>query len=214
VPRHGYDQYCPVAVALDVVGDRWSLLLVRELLLGPRRFGDLLASLPGLGTSLLSARLKQLEDDGVLERDRLGPPANVPVYRLTEHGSGLGPVIAALGRWGSPRLAGTPVDSTVRPELLGLLLAARSPTEEAAGCYRFDVDGTSAFHLRVHPDGQFEVRIGEPATPADATVRITVSALAELVLSGVPVAELEAKGQLEIDAAPAMAARVRSLLVP
>ena len=80
--RH-YDQFCPVARVLDVVGERWTLLIVRELLLGPRRFTDLAAGLPGIGTSVLTTRLKQLEHDGLVRKQTLPAPAASVVYELT-----------------------------------------------------------------------------------------------------------------------------------
>lgn len=102
--RRSYDQYCAVARALDAVGERWSLLIVRELLGGPRRYTDLHADLPGVSTDILAARLKQLEGDGLALRRRLERPANATVYELTERGRELRPVIEALGEWGLPAL--------------------------------------------------------------------------------------------------------------
>ncbi len=98
--RRSYDQYCAVARALDAVGERWSLLIVRELLAGPRRYTDLHADLPGVSTDILAARLKQLEGEGVVERRRLERPANATVYELTGRGAALRPVVEALGGWG------------------------------------------------------------------------------------------------------------------
>src|SRR5712692_11476763 len=85
-PRRSYDQYCAVARGLDVIGDRWTLLLVRDLLLGPKRYKDLLAGLPGIGTNLLADRLHELEGAGLIERTVLPPPAGSTVYQLTEAG--------------------------------------------------------------------------------------------------------------------------------
>jgi DNA-binding HxlR family transcriptional regulator len=96
-----YDQYCSVARALDVVGDRWTLLIVRELLLqGPCRFTDLKNGLPGVAANLLSARLKELEDAGLISRDDAPPPVATALYALTESGLALEPVLKALGLWG------------------------------------------------------------------------------------------------------------------
>jgi DNA-binding HxlR family transcriptional regulator len=104
-----YDQYCPVAHALDLVGERWSLLVVRELLHeGPLRYSDLHASLPGCGTNILAARLKTLEQGGVVRRRRLEPPAASWVYELTEYGEGLRDVLHVLAHWGA-RSLGPPV---------------------------------------------------------------------------------------------------------
>src|ERR687893_871518 len=100
VSRRTYYQYCAVARALDVVGERWTLLLVRELLTGPKRFKDLSEGLSGIGTTLLTARLKALEGNGILRRTTLPPPAGSKVYELTELGRSLEPVVIALSRWG------------------------------------------------------------------------------------------------------------------
>ncbi len=102
--RRSYDQYCAVARALDAVGERWSLLIVRELLDGPRRYTDLHADLPGVSTDILATRLKQLEGDGLATRRKLERPASGTVYELTGRGRELRPVIEALGQWGLPAL--------------------------------------------------------------------------------------------------------------
>src|SRR3954471_8869036 len=99
--RRTYGQGCGTAHALDLVGDRWALLVVRELVLGPKRFTDLRAGLPGLGPDVLSQRLRDLEAAGIVERRTLAPPAAAKVYALTPRGAELEPVVLALGRWGS-----------------------------------------------------------------------------------------------------------------
>src|SRR5918999_5518835 len=95
-----FDQYCPVAHALSLVGERWALLVVRELLKGPMRYTDLAAGLPGIGTNILAARLRTLEDGGVVRKRKLPPPAASTVYELTEYGEGLDEVMYAMARWG------------------------------------------------------------------------------------------------------------------
>jgi DNA-binding HxlR family transcriptional regulator/putative sterol carrier protein len=95
-----YQQFCPAARALDVVGERWSLLVVRDLLTGPKRYTDLQEGLPGIGPNVLSDRLRSLEGAGLIQKRRLPPPAASTVYQLTELGSGLRPVLAALFGWG------------------------------------------------------------------------------------------------------------------
>lgn len=95
-----YGQACPIAHAMDVLGDRWALLVVRELRLGPRRYTDLAASLPGIGPTVLSQRLRELERAGVVRRAALPPPGVAKVYELTGWGAELEPVFAALARWG------------------------------------------------------------------------------------------------------------------
>jgi DNA-binding HxlR family transcriptional regulator len=100
----GYDQYCPVAHALDLVGDRWALLIVRELMPGPKRYTDLNEHLPGIGTNILATRLRDLEAAGILIRRTLPPPAASRVYELTDYGRGLRSVIKELGLWGARSL--------------------------------------------------------------------------------------------------------------
>jgi DNA-binding HxlR family transcriptional regulator len=98
--KRSYDQWCAVARSLDIVGERWTMLIVRDLLVGPKRYKDLLEGLPGIGTNLLAQRLRELEANGVIERVTLPPPAAATVYRLSAKGMGLEPVVFALGRWG------------------------------------------------------------------------------------------------------------------
>ena len=136
-----YRQFCSVAKALDVVGDRWALLVVRELLLGPRRYTDLLEGLPGIGTNVLSTRLRELEGAGIVTRRRLPPPAPATVYELTDDGRDLRDVLQALGAWGRRRLV-TPGDGdTVEPRWF---VGSVASTLDRAG-----LDGPAVFGLDV-----------------------------------------------------------------
>jgi DNA-binding HxlR family transcriptional regulator len=155
-----------VARALDIVGERWTLLLVRELLTGPKRFKDLLAGLTGIGTNLLAARLKALEEHGVVRRGTLPPPAGSGVYELTELGRSLEPVVLTLSRWGSRLVEEEPREGDdVRPAWAAMAL--RSLFEPEAGgpreTYEFRIDG-EAFHLRVE-GGAVEARQGAADAP-------------------------------------------------
>jgi DNA-binding HxlR family transcriptional regulator len=125
-----YAQLCGIATALDVVGDRWALLVVRDLMLGPLRFGDLAAGLPGIGTNTLTARLKQLEAAEVVHR-RLADRATV--YELTPYGHELEPILMALGRWGSRSMARLPAQVATRSRWLvaGMLAFRDSPRRTA-----------------------------------------------------------------------------------
>jgi DNA-binding HxlR family transcriptional regulator len=107
--RKRYDQYCPVAHALDLVGERWALLVVRELMHGPKRYTDLAEHLPGIGTNILASRLRSLEECGIVTKRRLPPPAASQVYELTEYGRGLRTVMRELAVWGA-RSLGPPTD--------------------------------------------------------------------------------------------------------
>jgi DNA-binding HxlR family transcriptional regulator len=104
-----YEQYCPMAHALDLVGDRWALLVIRELMHGPKRYTDLVDHLPGIGTNILAARLRDLERNGVVTRRTLPPPAASKVYELTDYGRELRPAMHQLALWGA-RSLGPPTD--------------------------------------------------------------------------------------------------------
>ncbi|SBT88844.1 transcriptional regulator, HxlR family [Streptomyces sp. DI166] len=121
-PRRSYDQYCSAARALDVVGDRWTLLIVRELLAGPRRYTDLHADLPGVSTDVLASRLKDMERDGLTTRRRLPPPGAAYVYELTPRGRQLLPVLQTLGEWGRAELGERRPTDAVRAHWFALPL--------------------------------------------------------------------------------------------
>ena len=136
-----YDQYCPIAHALGLVGERWALLIVRELVGGPKRYTDLAANLPGIGTNILAARLKDLEHGGVVAKRRLPPPAASQVYELTPYGAGLKAVVRELALWG--------IRSLGPPE---------SEDEMPPGWLRSALDTVFA---PAAPAGRFEFRIGD-----------------------------------------------------
>jgi DNA-binding HxlR family transcriptional regulator len=119
-----YAQECALASALDVIGDRWALLVLRELLLGPKRFTDLSAGLPGSGTNTLSARLEALEADGVIARKILPPPAATTVYALTPRGDALRPVLLGLVRWGAPAIGKVPIEHPIRANWIAIAMLA------------------------------------------------------------------------------------------
>jgi DNA-binding HxlR family transcriptional regulator len=114
-----YRQYCAVAKALDVIGDRWSLLIVRELLLrGPCRYTDLQYGLPGIATNLLAERLRDLEGAGIIEREAAPPPIATTLFHLSERGRELSPVLHALGHWGTDLMVETSDDEAFRSHWL------------------------------------------------------------------------------------------------
>jgi DNA-binding HxlR family transcriptional regulator len=130
-----YDQYCPIACSLGLVGERWTLLVVRELMHGPKRYTDLVDGLNGIGTNILAARLKELEAAGLVERRKLPPPAASTVYELTPAGQELRPVLHELARFGA-RLMGPPPLDALAPgwlvHALDLSLSPISPTGRLA----------------------------------------------------------------------------------
>ncbi|UNZ17633.1 helix-turn-helix domain-containing protein [Streptomyces sp. 891-h] len=150
--RRSYDQFCAMARALDSVGDRWTLLIVRELLAGPRRYTDLHADLPGVSTDVLAARLKHMEGEGLAERRRQPRPASGYVYELTERGRALLPVLTALADWGAPALGKPRATDAVRAHWWALPL--REAVRRALG------HETAALVDVVLPEGAFHLRLG------------------------------------------------------
>ncbi|MEU3947768.1 helix-turn-helix domain-containing protein [Streptomyces sp. NPDC029526] len=144
-PRRSYDQYCSAARALDSVGDRWTLLIVRELLAGPRRYTDLHADLPGVSTDVLASRLRDMERDGLTTRRRLPPPGAAHVYELTARGAALLPVLQALGAWGEEALGERRPTDAVRAHWFALPLLRALDGETGLVEVRLD---EGVFHLR------------------------------------------------------------------
>ncbi|MDT9698232.1 helix-turn-helix domain-containing protein [Streptomyces sp. P17] len=150
-PRRSYDQYCSAARALDVVGDRWTLLIVRELLAGPRRYTDLHADLPGVSTDVLASRLKDMERDGLTTRRRLPPPGVAYVYELAPRGRELLPVLQALGTWGQAELGERRPTDAVRAHWFALPLLRA-------------LEGEGLVEVRLE-EGEFHLRVGAEEGP-------------------------------------------------
>jgi DNA-binding HxlR family transcriptional regulator len=208
-PRR-YEDACAAAHALDLVGDRWALLVMRELLLGPRRFGDLRASLPGISATVLTQRLEELESAGIVLRRKLTPPASVQVYALTEWGLESEPIFQALGRWAarSPRH-----DPTLPISAVSFLLSLRTMLDpgRAAGLrarigFRL---GEEEFIAQL-AEGRIEIAAGA-AAPADLILSGPPALLAAAIYGGVPLAALEAEGAIRVEGDRAMAARFVTL---
>jgi DNA-binding HxlR family transcriptional regulator len=171
VGTRSYGQACPVAHALDMVGERWALLIVRELRLGPRRYVDLQANLPGIGPSVLAQRLRDLEAVGVLRRRTL--PMGTRVYELTEWGGELEPVFTALATWGVRSPVPLTGVLTADPAMLGLRTffgEGRRPPWTAT--YHVRLEGDS-YVVRVVDGRLVELARDEPRGPVDATVETT-----------------------------------------
>jgi DNA-binding HxlR family transcriptional regulator len=184
-----YDDGCAAAHALDLVGERWALLVVRELLLGPKRFSDLRTDLPGVSPNVLSQRLKDLEATGVVVREQLPPPAANWVYRLSDWGRELEPVLQQLGRWGarSPSKPQAPIS------LATLVTAMKTMFHPPAavglrGSVALQL-GRERFQVTV-ADGTLEVRRAGPEQ-ADATLSSDVQTLGGLLFGGLPLAMAE-----------------------
>jgi DNA-binding HxlR family transcriptional regulator len=176
-----FDQYCPMAHALCLVGDRWSLLIARDLLHGARRYTDLLEGLPGIGTNILAARLRALEEAGIVRKRRLPPPAASTVYELTEYGAELEEVFFALARWGARSLGPPGPGDELYPEWGLNAAAALFSPEEARGLtetYVLKIDG-DVFTVRVE-DGRMRAEMGE-AENADVVVETSMETFFQLV---------------------------------
>jgi DNA-binding HxlR family transcriptional regulator len=139
----GYDQYCPIAHSLGLVGERWTLLVIRELFYGPKRYTDLVAALNGIGTNILAARLKELESNGLIVKRRLPPPAASTVYELTDEGRLLRPVLHELVRFGA-RLIGPPPLDKLEPGWLQHALDLGLSPVSPDGTISFRVGGEEA----------------------------------------------------------------------
>ncbi|NUR04653.1 MAG: transcriptional regulator [Streptomyces sp.] len=168
--RRSYDQYCSAARALDLVGDRWTLLIVRELLAGPRRYTDLHADLPGVSTDVLASRLKDMERDGLGTRRRLPPPGAAYVYELTPRGRELLPVLQALSVWGQGELGERRPTDALRAHWFALPLL-RSLEGEGLVEVRLE---EGDFHLYVGTeDGPL---YGDGPAPGEPDARLTLDA--------------------------------------
>ncbi|MFZ4268421.1 winged helix-turn-helix transcriptional regulator [Streptomyces arboris] len=212
VRRRSYDQFCASARALDSVGDRWTLLIVRELLAGPRRYTDLHADLPGVSTDVLASRLKDMEQGGLAVRRRLPPPAAASVYELTERGHGLLPVLAALAEWGAPALAERRPTDAVRAHwfALPLLRALTGLTQEGVLEVRLD---EGEFHVRTGT-GAAVASEGEPygfgpAVRPDARITLDAELCLELGRGDVTLAEAVKDGRIEVAGDGPLAAELR-----
>ena len=161
-----YDQYCPMAHALDLVGERWSLLVVRELMRGPKRYTDLADALPGIGTNVLASRLRDLEACGIVSRRMLPPPAASRVYELTDYGRDLRPVMRELALWGArslgPPTPGSGLFDGWLANAMDIALASRAPR----GRFEFRVGEEVASLV----DGEV---LGAPIEDPDVVVEAT-----------------------------------------
>jgi DNA-binding HxlR family transcriptional regulator/putative sterol carrier protein len=164
--KRSYGQFESLARALDLIGERWTLLLIRELMLGPRRYKDLLEGLPGIGTNLLAKRLQGLEAGGLVNKRQLPPPSSAIVYELTERGLQLEPALLELTRWGMESMDEPAAKDVLRPGWGVLAMRSTFKPEAAAGVheiYEFRISG-DVFQLRVN-DGALETfqgAVGEP----------------------------------------------------
>jgi len=211
--KRSYEDGCGIAHALDLVGERWALLVVRELLLGSKRFTDLRVGLPGVSANILSQRLRELEQAGVVQRRKLPPPAGSWVYELTDWGRELEQVIIQLGRWGTGS-SSLPRDAEIGVDSMILSLRVRFDPDAARdlraeyelrlGEYRFRA---------VIADGRIDLTRGG-AERADAIIEVTPRQLDSMISGDRPVAELVNAGGARVDGDMVAAERFATLFTP
>jgi DNA-binding HxlR family transcriptional regulator len=194
-----YSQLCGIATALDVIGDRWAALILRDLLLGPLRFGELAEGLPGIGTNTLAARLKDLEGSDVVRRELLPLPDRGTVYELTPYGRELEPILMGLGRWGTKSMGRLPPNVATRSRwLVAAMLAFHDETRLVAR--------PTTWELRL-TDGAFTVRakgtdltvIGGAPDDADLVITTEDEQLHRLLTNRLDPAEAVAMGAVNVE---------------
>ena len=196
MPTRRYDDPCGIARALDAVGERWALLVVRELIFGPKRFSQLRDGLHGVSPNVLSQRLRDLEDIGIVRRGALDPPAGVAVYQLTARGLALEPILLELGRWGSQQ----PLPAAGELSASAVLLALKTVFDPAAAV---DVDAIVAVRI----DGDWflvtiagrsiDIAHGRADDPT-VTLQTDAATLRSVAFGREPIAAAERDGRLTV----------------
>ncbi|MFK4071191.1 winged helix-turn-helix transcriptional regulator [Streptomyces sp. NPDC029674] len=215
-PRRSYDQYCAAARALDAVGDRWTLLIVRELLVGPRRYTDLHADLPGVSTDVLASRLKDMEQRGLATRRRLPAPSAAYVYELTGRGRELLPVLEALAAWGAPALEERRPTDAVRAHwfALPLLRPLAAAGAGAEGVVEVRLD-EGCFHVRLTGGEQTydEQTYGDGPAPdgADAALTLDAGTCVAMSRGELTVGEGVRQGRIEVSGESVLAKALREM---
>lgn len=211
--KRRYDDACAATHGMDIIGERWALPVMRELMLGPRRFSELRRSLPALSANVLTQRLEGLEAAGIVMRRKLPPPASVQVYALTPWGQEAGPIFQSLGRWA----ARSPRHDPTRPfSAVSLMLSLRTMfSAERAGGLTMRVGlvfGEDAFHF-VAECGSVAIGRGLP-DDSDVVLSGETQGVAALVYAGVPLSEVESQGLLTIEGDRSAVKRFATLFPP
>lgn len=211
--RRRYDDACAATHGMDIIGERWALPVMRELMLGPRRFSELRRSLPALSANVLTQRLEGLEEAGIVQREKLPPPASVQVYALTAWGREAGPVFQALGRWA----ARSPNHDPTRPfSAVSLMLSLRTMfSPERAGGWTARVGfrfGEETFHLAIDC-GSLSIGRGLPQQP-DLVLSGQTQGVAALVYAGATVEQVESAGLLTLEGDRSALMRFATLFPP
>jgi DNA-binding HxlR family transcriptional regulator len=206
VGKRRYDEGCAVAHSLDLIGERWALLIVRELLLGPKRFTDLRAGMPGASADILAQRLRELTESGVVRRKRLPPPAGSDVYELTEWGADLEPVVTLLGQWGSRSASLNPAaDSSVDSLVLSLRALFNPQAAQGFSATIVLSLNDNRFIIEI-ADGQLHVSRGEAERPS-ATLDTDRSTLAAMLYGGHSLDDAVRAGEAAVGGETAVIAR-------
>jgi DNA-binding HxlR family transcriptional regulator len=195
--KRRYEDACGLAHALELIGERWAMLVLRELAYGPRRFSELKADVPGISANVLTQRLAELEARGIVRKTRLPPPASVQVYEATEWGLEAAPLIGALGKWA----ARSPLhDPTLPMSHVAVMMSLQTlfSAERAEGVsgrigFRFGDTG----YVATVADGGFEVERTQPAD-CDVTFSGTSNAIAGVIHGGAPFETIEVEGDMEL----------------
>ena len=206
--NRSYGEQCGVARSLDVIGERWALLIVRELLLGPKRFNDLLAGLPGASPNVISQRLRELAGHGVIRQRDLPPPARVRLYELTDWGRELEPVILHLGRWGDR----APLPDGAQAGLDSLLLAIQASADPARVSGRYELRIDDSTFVVDGSSGSVRIRRGTADRP-DATATTNGGTFRAVIFGQLPIADAVQAGGLRLDGDPDATGRLTDLLL-
>ncbi|MFD3567821.1 winged helix-turn-helix transcriptional regulator [Streptomyces sp. NPDC058667] len=203
-----YKQFCGLARAMEMVGERWSMLIVRDLLNGPRRYTDLRKGLPAIPTNILSTRLKQLEEAGLATRRALPHPERAVVYELTEYGRDLEPALIALGRWGARTMTEPRPGEAISAEAVAMSFRTAFRPEQAQGTtVGFEVRmGEFTIHLQII-DGSLAVSPGMHPAPDLAIERLSGHPVRELMSGSKTPADVLADGSVRVEGDPALLSR-------
>jgi DNA-binding HxlR family transcriptional regulator len=208
--KRKYDDGCAVAHGLDLIGERWALLVVRDLLLGPKRFTDLRAGMPAASADMLTQRLRELGETGIVQRRKLPPPAGSWVYELTDWGAELEPIVTQLSRWSS-RSPTLRKDADIGVDSLVLALKALFDPQAAEGLRAIFALRLGENHFRIQiADSQLVLARGE-ADQADATIDTDPGTLSALLWKNRRLADALRAGDLTLDDPKGLAERFTGL---
>lgn len=208
--KRKYDDGCAVAHGLDLIGERWALLVVRDLLLGPKRFTDLRAGMPGASADMLTQRLRELLETGIVQRRKLPPPAGSWVYELTDWGAELEPIVTQLSRWSS-RSPTLRKDADIGVDSLVLALRALFDPQAAQGLRATFALRLGENHFRIQiADSRLTLARGEP-DQADATIDTDPGTLSALLWKNRRLADAVRAGDLTLDDPKGLAERFTGL---